>query len=79
MLAPREHISKYANAKEADTHSEELRIQTRHFEVAMKKVRPLSTQELSMYKRISEQFGKPQISTRGRDRNEPDIASSAIS
>jgi transitional endoplasmic reticulum ATPase len=79
MLALREHISKYANAKEADTHSEELRIQMRHFEEAMKKVRPLSTQELSMYKRISEQFGKPQISTRGRDRNEPDIASSAIS
>ncbi|HXP48724.1 MAG TPA: CDC48 family AAA ATPase, partial [Bacteroidia bacterium] len=32
MLALREHISKYANAKEADTHSEELRIQMRHFE-----------------------------------------------
>jgi transitional endoplasmic reticulum ATPase len=79
MMALREHISKYSNAKEADKHSEELRIQMRHFEEAMKKVRPLSTQELNMYKRISEQFGKPQISTRGRDRNEPDIASSAIS
>jgi len=79
MMALREHISKYADAKEADKHSEELRIQMRHFEEAMKKVRPLSTQELNMYKRISEQFGKPQISTRGRDRNEADISSSAIS
>jgi hypothetical protein len=32
-----------------------------HFEEAMKKIRPLSTQELNIYKRISEQFGKPEI------------------
>jgi hypothetical protein len=39
----------------------------RHFEEAMKKIRPLSTQELNIYKRISEQFGKPELasSTRG--------------
>jgi hypothetical protein len=34
----------------------------KHFEEAMKKIRPLSTQELTMYKTISEQFGKPQLS-----------------
>ena len=63
MLALREHISKYPDPKDADKQSEELRIQMRHFEEAMKKVRPLSTQELNMYERISEQFGKPQITT----------------
>jgi transitional endoplasmic reticulum ATPase len=79
MLALREHISKYADPKESDKHAEELRIQMRHFEEAMKKIRPLSTQELNMYKRISEQFGKPEIARRRRDRNEADIASSTIS
>ena len=34
----------------------------KHFEEAMKKIRPLSTQELTMYRTISEQFGKPQMS-----------------
>jgi hypothetical protein len=27
----------------------------------MKKIRPLSTQELDMYKKISELFGKPEV------------------
>src|SRR5919199_2433022 len=31
----------------------------------MKKVRPLSTRELKMYERISEEFGRPEIGTRG--------------
>ena len=70
-----EHISKYQDPKEADKHVQELRIHLRHFEEAMKKVRPLSTQELSMYKRISEQFGKPEIAGRagrsGWDTNTP--------
>jgi transitional endoplasmic reticulum ATPase len=61
MLALREHISKYKDAKEADNHVQELKIHMNHFEEAMKKIRPLSTQELNMYKRISEQFGKPEI------------------
>jgi hypothetical protein len=33
----------------------------RHLEEAMKKIRPLSSQELSWYKRIAEQFGKPRL------------------
>ena len=64
MLALREYVSKYQDPKEANKHAEELRIQLRHFEEAMKKIRPLSTQELNMYKRISEQFGKPEIAGR---------------
>jgi len=62
MLALREHISKYKDSKEAEKHKEELKINMKHFEEAMKKIRPLSTQELTMYRTISEQFGKPQMS-----------------
>jgi transitional endoplasmic reticulum ATPase len=67
MLAVREYVSKYKDQKEADNRVKELKIQMRHFEEAMKKIRPLSTQELNIYKRISEQFGKPELasSTRG--------------
>ena len=32
-----------------------------HFEEAMKKIRPLSTQELDIYKRIANEFGKPEF------------------
>jgi hypothetical protein len=31
------------------------------FEEAMKKIRPLSKQELNIYKRIADEFGKPQL------------------
>ncbi len=63
MLALREHISKYKDPKEADAHVQELKIHMRQFEDAIKKIRPLSTQELDMYKGISEQFGKPSFGT----------------
>jgi transitional endoplasmic reticulum ATPase len=62
MLALRDHVSKYQDPKEAEKSAkEELKINMRHFEEAMKKIRPLSSQELDMYKRISEQFGKPDL------------------
>src|ERR687896_770280 len=63
MLALREYISKYKDQKEADNRVQELKIQMGHFEESMKKIRPLSTQELNIYKRISEQFGKPEIAS----------------
>ncbi|HYZ49936.1 MAG TPA: AAA family ATPase, partial [Nitrososphaeraceae archaeon] len=81
MLALREYVSKYPNPNESDKHLQELRIHMRHFEEAMKKIRPLSTQELKMYKRISEEFGRPEIGTRRRsssDISDADISSSAI-
>ena len=59
MLALREHISKYGKPQEAESHAKELKIHMRHFEDAMKKVRPLSSQELDMYKMISERFERP--------------------
>ena len=64
MLALREHISKYQDPKEADKHVQDLKIHMHHFEEAMKKIRPLSTQEISMYKNISEQFGRPEIAAK---------------
>jgi len=64
MLALREHVSKYKDPKEAEQHKDELKIHMKHFEDAMKKIRPLSTQELNMYKIIAEQFGKPEIATK---------------
>jgi transitional endoplasmic reticulum ATPase len=64
MLALREHVSKYKDPKEAEQHKDELKINIKHFEDAMKKIRPLSTQELNMYKIIAEQFGKPEIASK---------------
>ena len=76
MLALREHVSKYEDPKEADSHVQELKIQMKHFEEAMKKIRPLSTQELSMYKRIAEHFGKPDFKEGAprREISEPGLA-----
>jgi transitional endoplasmic reticulum ATPase len=75
MLALREHVSKYKDPKEADTHLQELKIHNKHFEEAMKKIRPLSTQELDMYKRISEQFGRSGLDDGGRKEiSEPGLA-----
>jgi transitional endoplasmic reticulum ATPase len=81
MLALREHISKYHDPKESDKHVQELKVNMHHFEEAMKKIRPLSTQELNMYKRISEQFAKPQIASArggGRDSGDSTLSPSAI-
>jgi transitional endoplasmic reticulum ATPase len=56
MLALREHIGKYKDPKLAEKNAQELKIHMRHFEEAMKKVRPLSSQELMMYKNIASKF-----------------------
>ncbi len=61
MLAIREHISKYRDPAEAESHASELFVQTRHIEEAMKKVKPMSAQELDWYKRVAEYFGKPKL------------------
>ncbi len=42
MLAIREHIEKYRDEKEANARADELRITMRHFEEAMKKIKPSS-------------------------------------
>jgi transitional endoplasmic reticulum ATPase len=79
MLALREYVSKYPEPQESDKHLPELRIHMNHFEEAMKKVRPLSTQELKMYERMSEEFGRPEIGTRGRRSSDTGVSSSSSS
>src|SRR5215204_6135338 len=76
MLALREHVSKYKDPKEADSHLQELKVHMKHFEEAMKKIRPLSNQELSMYKTIAQQFGKPEFreGMSRREISEPGLA-----
>ena len=45
----------------------------------MKKVRPLSTRELKMYERISEEFGRPEIGTRRRGSSDTGISPASSS
>jgi transitional endoplasmic reticulum ATPase len=58
MLALREHITKYPDSKEAEKQTKYLKINMKHFEDAMKKIRPLSKQEVEMYKNAANKFGK---------------------
>jgi transitional endoplasmic reticulum ATPase len=58
MLALREHITKYPDSKEAEKQTKDLKINMQHFEYAMKKIRPLSKQEIDMYKNVANKFGK---------------------
>ena len=57
LIALEEHISKYPNPEEADKKSIEMKLFMKHFEESMQKIRPLSPQELEVYKKTTEQFG----------------------
>jgi transitional endoplasmic reticulum ATPase len=61
MISLREHVSKYPNPKEAEKQTKSLKINMKHFEDAMKKIRPLSKQELDVYKNVAQQFGRSEI------------------
>ncbi|MCD6537643.1 CDC48 family AAA ATPase [Candidatus Bathyarchaeota archaeon] len=56
MLAIREHIMKSKDPDEAKRKVKGLKVHKRHFEEAMRRVKPISKSELEMYKRISEEF-----------------------
>jgi len=56
MLAIREHIMGNKGADKTGEKLRELKVYRRHFEEALKKVKPMSQRELEMYKRISEEF-----------------------
>jgi transitional endoplasmic reticulum ATPase len=62
MLALREHVDRYPLPEEAEKNTQELKISMKHFEEAMVKIRPLSKQELDMYKNVAKQFGRSGIS-----------------
>jgi transitional endoplasmic reticulum ATPase len=78
MLALRKHIVKYKDPDEAEKHAKELKLHMQEFEEAMRKIRPLSSQELTMYKRISEEFGKPEIGAKRRGSKDGDVAAGGI-
>lgn len=78
MLALRKHILKYPDPDEAEKHAKELKLHLQEFEEAMKKIRPLSSQELTMYKRISEEFGKPEIGAKRRGSKDADLTAGGI-
>jgi transitional endoplasmic reticulum ATPase len=56
MIAIQELISKYPDPEEAKKHVEELRIEMKHFEKAMRKVGPSLAGKLETYKRMAEEF-----------------------
>ncbi|MGV8106804.1 MAG: CDC48 family AAA ATPase [Nitrososphaerota archaeon] len=68
MLALREHIEKYKDPKKAESAKTELKLHMKHFEEAMKKIRPLSKHEIETYRSIAERFGKPDLTKEVIDR-----------
>lgn len=68
MLALREHIEKYKDPKKAESAKTELKLHMKHFEEAMKKIRPLSKHEIETYRSIAERFGKPELTKEVIDR-----------
>jgi len=56
MLAIREHVMANKDPEEAKKNVKNIKVGRRHFEEALKKVKPISQKELEMYKRISEEF-----------------------
>ncbi|MEM4980574.1 MAG: hypothetical protein QXI48_00825, partial [Candidatus Bathyarchaeia archaeon] len=54
--AIREYIANSKAPEETKKNLKELKVYRRHFEEALKKVKPMSQRELEMYKRISEEF-----------------------
>ena len=58
MIAVKEHIAKYKqDSEEAERNSNELTLYLSHFEQVLKKIRPLSPQELNWYQRTAQEFG----------------------
>ena len=56
MLSIKEHIGKAKDAEDAKKRAKGLKVAKRHFDEAMQKVKPISSQELRMYERFSQQF-----------------------
>jgi transitional endoplasmic reticulum ATPase len=56
LMALKDHLYKYPNAEEAEKKSDEMKVRLKHFEESMQKIRPLSTQELEWYKKLSDKF-----------------------
>ena len=66
MLALWEHISKAKDPEDAKKRAKGLKVAKRHFDEALQKIKPMSTDELKMYERFSEQFSdsaRPKLRT----------------
>src|SRR5216110_1249492 len=66
MLALREHISKAKDPEDAKKRAKGLKVAKRHFDEALQKIKPMSSAELKMYERFSEQFSdsaRPKLRT----------------
>jgi transitional endoplasmic reticulum ATPase len=58
MMAIRELLTKYKDEKEIKEKAKDLKISMHHFEEAMKKVRPLTEQELKQYEQVFQRFSE---------------------
>ncbi len=58
MLALREHISKAKDPEDAKKRAKGLKVAKRHFDEALQKIKPMSSEELKMYERFSHQFSE---------------------
>ena len=56
MLSIKEHIGKAKDAEDAKKKAKSLKVAKRHYDEALQKVKPISSQELRMYERFSQQF-----------------------
>jgi transitional endoplasmic reticulum ATPase len=58
MLALREYISSAKNPEDAKKRVKGLKVAKRHFEEALLKIKPMSSQEMRMYERFSQEFSE---------------------
>jgi len=58
MLAIREYIAVNKDPEEAKKGVKKLKVHMRHFEEALKRVKPISRKELEMYQKISKEFAE---------------------
>lgn len=56
MLALREHIMKSKSPEEARKTGKNVKVSRRHFQEALEKIKPISSQELQAYQRFAQQF-----------------------
>jgi transitional endoplasmic reticulum ATPase len=62
MLSIKEHIGKAKDPDDAKKKAKGLKVARRHYDEAMQKVKPISSQELRMYERFSQQFADTKTS-----------------
>ncbi|HWY29001.1 MAG TPA: CDC48 family AAA ATPase [Candidatus Sulfotelmatobacter sp.] len=64
MLSIKDHIGKAKDPEDAKKKAKGLKVAKRHFDEAMQKVKPISSQELRMYERFSQQFADSKTSVK---------------